>query len=190
MVVLDQDDILDGVTNKQFSATEQTANKGVANGYASLDGGGKIPAAQLPSSVMEYKGTWDASTNSPLLTDGVGDNGDVYRVSVAGTQNLGSGNITFAAGDWIIYNGTIWEKSINSDAVDSVAGKTGVGTLHAADIISGTFADARISPSSVTQHQAALSITESQISDYNPTVDQVVTDTSGLPDSTWYITCG
>lgn len=37
--------------------------------------------------------------------------------------------------------------------------------LEAADIQSGTFADARISQSSVTQHQAALSITESQISD-------------------------
>lgn len=37
--------------------------------------------------------------------------------------------------------------------------------LTAADIQSGTFADARIAQSSVTQHQAALSITESQISD-------------------------
>ncbi|MGB1215633.1 MAG: hypothetical protein ACPG4X_19845, partial [Pikeienuella sp.] len=33
-------------------------------------------------------------------------------------------------------------------------------------ITSGTFADARISESSVTQHEAALSITESQISDF------------------------
>jgi len=33
------------------------------------------------------------------------------------------------------------------------------------DITSGTFADARIAESNVTQHQAALSITESQISD-------------------------
>lgn len=38
-------------------------------------------------------------------------------------------------------------------------------TWAADDIASGTFADARISESSVTQHQAALSITESQISD-------------------------
>jgi hypothetical protein len=37
--------------------------------------------------------------------------------------------------------------------------------LTAADIASGTFADARIAQSNVTQHQAALSITESQISD-------------------------
>jgi hypothetical protein len=38
--------------------------------------------------------------------------------------------------------------------------------LAAGDIQSGTFADARISQGNVTQHEAALSITESQISDF------------------------
>lgn len=38
-------------------------------------------------------------------------------------------------------------------------------SITASDIASGTFADARIAESSVTQHEAALSITESQISD-------------------------
>ena len=37
--------------------------------------------------------------------------------------------------------------------------------LTTADVASGTFADARIAESNVTQHEAALSITESQISD-------------------------
>jgi hypothetical protein len=37
--------------------------------------------------------------------------------------------------------------------------------LAAGDVASGTFANARISEGSVTQHQAALSVTESQISD-------------------------
>lgn len=32
-----------------LAAKEATANKGVANGYASLDSGGKVPAAQLPA---------------------------------------------------------------------------------------------------------------------------------------------
>lgn len=38
-------------------------------------------------------------------------------------------------------------------------------THPASDIVSGTFADARIAVSNVTQHQSALTITESQISD-------------------------
>lgn len=53
---------------------------------------------------------------------------------------------------------------INQTAAE--AGLASASHSHAtSDITSGTFADARISESSVTQHQAALSITESQISD-------------------------
>jgi hypothetical protein len=92
--------------------------KAAANGVATLDGGGKVPTSQLPSSVMEYKGTWNANTNTPALADGAGDNGDVYLVDTAGTQDLGSGNIDFAVGDWVVYNGAEWEKSLNSQITE------------------------------------------------------------------------
>ena len=49
---------------------------GKANGVATLDENGRIPYSQLPESAMEFKGTWDASTNSPTLVDGTGDTGD------------------------------------------------------------------------------------------------------------------
>lgn len=45
------------------------------------------------------------------------------------------------------------------------------GSLATSDIGSGTLADARVASSNVTQHEAALSITESQISDLSHTVD-------------------
>ena len=35
--------------DSRIAGAEQTTNKGVANGYASLDGSGKVPAAQLPA---------------------------------------------------------------------------------------------------------------------------------------------
>lgn len=108
------------------------SEKGAALGVATLDASGKIPAAQLPSTVMEYQGTWDASTNTPTLADGVGDNGDVYLVSAAGTQNLGSGNITFAVGDWAIYNGATWQKS-GASSVASLNNKESI-ILGAGDI--------------------------------------------------------
>lgn len=57
-----------------------------------------------------YKGTWDASTNTPPLSDGTGTAGWYYRVTVGGTQNLGSGNITFNVGDDVYYNGSIWQR--------------------------------------------------------------------------------
>ena len=47
--------------------------------------------------------------------------------------------------------------------VQSVATKTGDVVLDTDDIISGTFDDARISESSVTQHQAALSVAATQV---------------------------
>jgi hypothetical protein len=94
------------------------SEKGNANGYASLDSGGKVPISQLPSSIMEYKGTWNAATNTPTLANGTGDTGDVYICNVAGTVNFGAGPITFAVGDYVIYSGSIWQRS--SGAVGTV----------------------------------------------------------------------
>lgn len=94
---------------------------GAANGVAQLDGSGKIPASQLPTSVQEYKGAWDASTNTPNLADGAGTAGDTYRVSVAGTLDLGSGSEDYNVGDLVIYSGTIWEKTPEDT---SLVGKT------------------------------------------------------------------
>lgn len=115
-----------------------SSEKGAANGVATLDGSGKMPSSQLPTSATEYKGAWNASTNSPTLADGVGTNGDMYRISVAGTQDLGSGNITFAAGDAIIYNGSVWEKIPGEDIIQSVNGQTGVVVLDSDDVAEGS----------------------------------------------------
>ena len=121
--------------DSRITGAEQTSNKGTANGYASLDSGGKVPIGQLPSSIMEYQGVWNASTNSPTLADGTGSPGDVYRVTVAGSRNLGSGSISFAVGDYCVMNSSsVWEKSDTTDAVSTVAGRTGDITLTVADI--------------------------------------------------------
>src|SRR5262249_31478180 len=77
------------------------AEKAAPNGVATLDGLGKIPAAQLPNSILTYKGLWNAFTNSPTLADGIGTAGDIYEVSVAGTQDLGSGPVSYNPGDFI-----------------------------------------------------------------------------------------
>jgi hypothetical protein len=83
----------------------------VANGIPQLDSNAKILVSQLPNSVMEYKGTWNAATNTPTLANGTGNQGDVYLCNVAGTVNFGAGAITFAVGDQVIYSGTIWQKA-------------------------------------------------------------------------------
>ena len=81
------------------------------NGIPQLDVNGKILVSQLPNSVMEFLGTWNAATNTPTLADGIGNAGDVYLCNVAGTVNFGSGPITFNDGDYVVYSGTTWERS-------------------------------------------------------------------------------
>ena len=133
-----------------LDAKQSTSAKGQANGYASLDSGGKVPVSQLPNSIMEYQGVWNASTNTPTLANGTGSPGDVYRVSVAGTAL----SLTFAVGDYVIYNGSTWEKSDTTDAVSSVAGRTGDVTLTSSDVGLGNVdntSDANKPISSATQ---------------------------------------
>ena len=84
----------------------------VANGVPKLDSNAKILVSQLPNSVMEYQGTWNANTNTPTLTNGGAFNqGDVYLCNVAGTTNFGAGPISFIVGDSAIYSGSIWQRS-------------------------------------------------------------------------------
>jgi len=72
---------------------------------------------------VTYKGTWSAATNTPTLLNPPSSitNGNYYVVSAAGTQF----SLSFNIGDWIISNGSAWEKVDNTDAVSSVFGRTG-----------------------------------------------------------------
>jgi hypothetical protein len=94
----------------------------VSNGVPKLDVNGKILVSQLPNSVMEYLGTWNAATNTPFLVNGTGNAGDVYLCNVAGTVDFGAGPITFVVSDQVIYSGSIWQKASGSNGtVTSVA---------------------------------------------------------------------
>lgn len=103
---------------------ENAANRNANNGYCGLDSGGKVPMANLPTTLLKYMGVWNATTNNPTLASpDLTKIGQVYNVSVAGTQF----GIIFNLGDWAIYNASgVVEKSDNSDDVVSVNGQTGV----------------------------------------------------------------
>lgn len=111
---------------------------GNANGIATLDSTGRIPASQLPVTATEYKGSWNANTNTPQLADGMAGatNGDFYIVSVGGTQDLGSGSIQFFANDRVIYNGSVWERLSAGDVktVNNIQPVDGNITLTKGDI--------------------------------------------------------
>ena len=116
-----------GTTISYDNSTYQiTSEKGQPNGYASLDGNGKVPLAQINDALIgnvNYQGLWNAATNNPTLANppSSGTKGYYYIVSTAGTF----AGISFEVGDWIISNGSAWQKVDNTDAVSSVFGRTG-----------------------------------------------------------------
>ena len=84
-----------------------------------------------------YQGTWNASTNTPTITSSVGTTGHFYIVSVAGTTNI-NGITDWQVGDWIVFDGSVWQKVDNTDSVTSVNGFTGAVVLTTSDIGEGT----------------------------------------------------
>lgn len=134
---------------------ENLANKGVANGYAPLDGASKIPVAYLPSAVFIYQGLWDPSTNTPTLVDGVGTTGYVYYVSVAFPGPVAGLNnpsmVNFQVGDLVIYNGATYELTSPAAGVSSVNGSTGAVIVNAINQLTG---DATAGPASQSQSVA------------------------------------
>lgn len=79
----------------------------------------------LAIGALIYQGAWNASTNTPTLTSGVGTQGNYYVVSVAGNTNL-DGITSWAVGDWAVFNGTVWQK-LNGASSEIFAGLTITG---------------------------------------------------------------
>ena len=135
-------DTLDSLQNQiDTLIPSQTGNSGkflTTNGtttsWASIAGGG-----------LSYQGTWNASTNSPSLSSGTGTNGYYYIVSVSGSTSL-DGITDWVVGDWLLFNGTVWQKIDQSNLVTSVNGQTGAVSLTTSNISEGTnlyYTDAR-----------------------------------------------
>jgi len=83
--------------------------------------------------VLTYQGTWNATTNTPTLTSSVGTSGYYYVVATAGSTDL-NGITDWQIGDWLIFNGSAWQKIDQTNLVVSVAGRTGAITLSNTDI--------------------------------------------------------
>lgn len=134
------DDLTEGSTNLYYTDTRadariQSAIQDSTSSASTLYSSQKIDS--LISGSLSYKGAWDADTNTPNISDATGTQNDYYKVSVAGTQDLGSGSIVFAVGDDVIHNGTVWERFGSSNAVDSVNGNVGAVVLDTDDINEG-----------------------------------------------------
>lgn len=74
-----------------------------------------------------YDGTWNASTNSPMVTSGVGAKGHYRIVSTEGATTI-DGISNWQVGDWIIFNGSAWERIRPTDTATAltITGTNGI----------------------------------------------------------------
>lgn len=112
-------------TDEEINSTYQRVDgKGVANGYAPLDENARIPRQHMPYDVMEYRGSWDASTG--IFPQGTAQDplqiGDTYKVSVAGTID----GQYYGVNDEITYNGSTWDYYENNKVI---LGTTDLGVV-------------------------------------------------------------
>ena len=68
---------------------------------------------------LSYQGTWNASTNTPTLASSTGVNGYYYIVATAGSTNL-NGITDWQVGDWLLFNGSVWQKIDQSETLQFV----------------------------------------------------------------------
>lgn len=156
----------DGTGNITINAVDATARiaateKGVANGVATLDSGGLVPASQLPSYVD------DVLEHANLAAfPGTGETGKIYVA-------LDTNKTYRWSGSAYVY--------ITSGAVDSVAGKTGVVTLVKGDVGLGNVDNTADSAKSVAS--AATLTTSRNINGvaFNGSANITVADATKLP---------
>jgi hypothetical protein len=122
-----QQQINDLIPNQTGNAGKFLTTNGSVLSWADVAGG------------LDYQGTWDASANTPTLASGVGSNGYYYVVSVDGTTTL-DGISDWKAGDWLLFNGTAWQKIDQSWAIaganDNITSMTGItGGISSPDFI-------------------------------------------------------
>ena len=146
------------------------------------DGEGTSSVLQLSTTEVSINGlvypTSDGTSGQAIVTDGAGGL-SFTTISGGGGGDLGDlDDVTItsiASGEVLKWNGSAW---INNTLAE--AGVAASSHTHAtSDITSGTFADARIAESNVTQHEAALTITESQISDLAHVTQEQIEDYVG-----------
>ena len=89
---------------------------GTSTSWASVAGG------------LSYQGTWNASTNTPTLASSTGTNGYYYVVGTAGSTNL-NGITDWKVGDWLMFNGSIWQKIDQSETLQTITSTDGSVTV-------------------------------------------------------------
>jgi len=134
---------------------------------------------------LNYKGTWNASTNDPALASGVGTKGDYYVVSVAGNTNL-DGTTLWGVGDWAVFNGSIWQKvdGGSTSTITELTVTTLTGYMYANNTspvtASLTIPNSGLQNSSATLGNATITLGSTTSSVGNLTLDNVTVSSGSV----------
>ena len=126
---------------------------------------------------LNYKGTWNASTNTPTLTSGVGTKGDYYVVSVAGNTNL-DGETLWGVGDWAVFNGSVWQK-VDGGSTGDFTNITVNGTANIATANVTNFSSGNVSITGGSISNTAISVDNLTVDYIQFDANATVTDVEG-----------
>ncbi|OGZ09628.1 MAG: hypothetical protein A3D67_00930 [Candidatus Lloydbacteria bacterium RIFCSPHIGHO2_02_FULL_51_22] len=117
------------IAGKQNTLTSSNAGTGI-----SISGSTISLSSEFLGSVR-YQGTWNASSNSPPLSapPAATTKGNYYAVSTAGTRF----STSWAVGDYIVSNGSVWEKVTNTDLIPAITAATTGWDKNVSDDLTG-----------------------------------------------------
>lgn len=131
---------------------------------------------------LNYKGTWNASTNTPTLASGTGTKGDYYVASVAGTTTL-DGISNWGIGDWAVFNGSVWQRvegGADLNGVNlSVTGTTTLSGLTASTALALNASKEVVSVANTGTGNNVLATTPTLVGDVTLSTGNLVIGTSG-----------
>ena len=132
--------ITDGSIRIATATTNQLGGVKVDGVTITINGSGVI-AANITGAIV-FQGGWSAATNTPTLSNvssAYNTNGFEFVVTAAGTVNFGLGNVTFAVGDNVIYDGVKWVKIPIGSSAGTTNSLLTVDNLGVGDISGTTF---------------------------------------------------
>ena len=134
-----QTQIDDLIPSQTGNSGKFLTTNGTALSWASVAGG------------LSYQGTWNASTNTPTLASSTGTNGYYYIVATAGSTNL-NGITDWQVGDWLLFNGTVWQKIDQSETLQFITSTDGSVTVTT----TGSTADLSVAVAASTTNVVCL----------------------------------
>ena len=142
-----------------YYATQNTSQTpGIGSDWIVL-----IPSTIGATGAVFPQGGWNATTNVPALSSGVGTEGYLYRVTTGGTTTI-DGVSSWNVGDMLLFTGGAWRK---------VRGQI----VNAADIADSTAAGRSLLTGSVAAQRVALLIDQATIvADVSQTVTASMTE--------------